>query len=72
MRLPGGAGFARLPPMTRKPAPHGSDDRPTVPVWGVVGGATLLGLTAIAAPFYADVMAGLLWAGEALRALCGW
>lgn len=43
-----------------------------IPVWIIVGGGVLLATTALAAPFYADVMGGLIWAGETLKALCGW
>lgn len=64
----GGCYFAVM----RQPGPERKDDRPTVPLWGVVGGGALLAVTALAAPFYAQVMGGLIWAGETLKALCGW
>jgi hypothetical protein len=37
-----------------------------------VGGGLLLLVTALAAPFYVNAMAGLNWAGESIKALCGW
>lgn len=46
--------------------------KPGLPRWGVVGGVLLLAVTAAAAPFYGQVMGGLIWAGETLKALCGW
>jgi hypothetical protein len=43
-----------------------------LPRWAFVGGGLLLLLTAVAAPFYGDALAGLMWAGESIKALCGW
>ena len=58
-------------PMSR-PGQKRSDEPQAVPAWGLVGGGLLLALTALAAPFYTEVMGGLMWAGETIRALCGW
>jgi hypothetical protein len=43
-----------------------------VPRWAYVSGGLLLLVTALAAPFYGNAMAGLIWSGEAIKVLCGW
>jgi len=43
-----------------------------MPRWAYVSGGLLLLVTALAAPFYGNAMAGLMWAGESIKALCGW
>ncbi|MDC0361329.1 hypothetical protein OAN80_06190 [Alphaproteobacteria bacterium] len=43
-----------------------------MPRWAYVSGGLLLLVTALAAPFYGSAMAGLMWAGESIKALCGW
>jgi len=48
------------------------DSPPFLPGWAIWGGAGLLLVTAVAAPFYRQVMGGLIWAGETIRSLCGW
>jgi len=45
---------------------------PILPRWAIIGGVALLALTAAAAPFYGQVVGGLLWAGQTLKAICGW
>lgn len=71
-----GARTSQIAPMTQEPMSRPdderSDDPQAVPAWGIVGGGLLLALTALAAPFYTEVMGGLIWAGETIRALCGW
>jgi hypothetical protein len=62
----------QIEPMVDQSEPDAESDGPAIPVWGIVGGGSLLLITAIAAPFYNQVMGGLLWAGETLKALCGW
>ena len=47
-------------------------DAALVPAWAIVGAVALILVTAIAAPFYTQVMAGAMWAGELIRTLCGW
>lgn len=50
-----------------------SDDRPpAVPLWALAAGGVLLLMTAVAAPFYSQAMSGLIWAGQTIKALCGW
>ena len=44
---------------------------PLVPKWGLIGGLAVLVVTAVAAPFYGQVLGGMMWAGEVLKSLCG-
>lgn len=56
----------------REDQPTREKSEPLVPLWGWVGGGALLLLTALAAPFYAHAVGGIMWAADAVRALCGW
>jgi len=57
----------------RADQPKSDNPRPEpLPRWAYVGGGLLLLVTALAAPFYVNAMAGLNWAGESIKALCGW
>lgn len=48
------------------------DEAPLLPGWAIWGGVSLLLLTAVAAPFYNQVLAGMIWAGETIKTICGW
>lgn len=70
--LAGTAPVGQIAAMRDEATERPGDDGPRLPLWWAVGGGALLLATAAAAPFYTQVMAGAIWAGQTIRALCGW
>lgn len=70
--LAAGARLSHIAAMQDHQSKSDDSGTETLPRWAYVSGGLLLLITALAAPFYGNAMAGLMWAGESIKALCGW